>query len=527
MKRRKTLIEKDKLLNKLVKKDYNNLLEELLATKEYGEDVKSLILSMCYKIETAYKDYEKVKINVLSKEEYMKNIFMSIKDNCDQINFLENTKKKAALYTDCKIDREQRIIECYPIEKNLLYCLSKIDKKDNILKSNNFIVKEAVTKLLNEGNSINVCEPLRDFNGFSWNVLVKDIENLNYNLIYQDLILICGNDFLEEWINNNKFVIDYLDSFKRDVAEKYGEKLSEEIVISIIRIAIIQEALSNEEFKENAENEKQRIEAELVKFQDSTKYIVELGNEKKQLNKKIKKIDQIINDKDLLYLEYERRNEQLPLEEKIFSMKVLKKILQDERKQILKRTEECNHLMNPHVFLKRFDSIKQDLLFLKVFDVKDIKKEQEKCIIKLQKSLLDIFKLKLKKANEKQQIIDLIYQLRYYMQIPVSETKRVCQIEELKKYIDEIESLLIKKAIDKKVITEISENSNINMEIIKNIFNSKIISLNAIQISICKEDDEWQAHIFDEDILESKIEINDINKKDLKIKIRKKVKFFY
>ena len=53
--------KKDKLLSKFVRKDYNNELEEVLSKKNYKEDVKSLILSMCYKIESAYKDYETVK----------------------------------------------------------------------------------------------------------------------------------------------------------------------------------------------------------------------------------------------------------------------------------------------------------------------------------------------------------------------------------------------------------------------------------------------------------------------------------
>lgn len=519
------MIEKDKLLKKLVKRDYNNLLEELLETKEYDENVKSLILSMCYKIETAYKDYKKVKINTLSIEEFMQNLFSSIKNNCENIKFIKGEEKDNSKVT-CAVNGEEKSIECYPIERNLLYCLSKIGKKEDILKTNNYIVKQAFTKMLNEGNNINVCEPLRDFNGFSWNVLVRDIENLNYNLIYQDLIIICGNELLEEWINKNKFVIDYLESFKNHILENYGEGLSEEIVLNLIKIAILQEALLNEEFKENAENEKLKIESEALNFQDSSKYIIELGEEKKSLNKKIRKIDQTINDKDLLYLEYERRNEQLPLEKKIFSLKVLKKMLQEERNKILRRVDECNHLMNPQVFLEKSDSVKKDMELFKVFDCKDLRKEESNLIIKLQKNLLDIFKIKIKNANEKQQIIDLIYEFRYFVQIPITDNKRIYQVEDLKTNIEEIESLLIQKSIDKKVITEISCDKEVNIEIIKNMFNSKIISLDAIQVMIYKDKENWQVQIFDEDILESKIQIDSINKDDLKIKTRKKIKLF-
>ena len=38
----------DNLLDKIVKKDYNNKLEEILEKKYFDESVKSLLLSMLY-----------------------------------------------------------------------------------------------------------------------------------------------------------------------------------------------------------------------------------------------------------------------------------------------------------------------------------------------------------------------------------------------------------------------------------------------------------------------------------------------
>ena len=51
----------DNFLEKIVKKDYNNELEAILEKKYFNEDVKSILLNILYKIETAYKDYKKVK----------------------------------------------------------------------------------------------------------------------------------------------------------------------------------------------------------------------------------------------------------------------------------------------------------------------------------------------------------------------------------------------------------------------------------------------------------------------------------
>ena len=63
-------MEKNKILSKfnIDIKDYNNELEKILESKLFSYDVKNLLLSMLYKIENAYKDYETVKVEVPSKE---------------------------------------------------------------------------------------------------------------------------------------------------------------------------------------------------------------------------------------------------------------------------------------------------------------------------------------------------------------------------------------------------------------------------------------------------------------------------
>ena len=48
----------EKLLRKIHIKDYTNSLEKVLEGKYFSVDTKNLLLSMLYKIENAYKDYE-------------------------------------------------------------------------------------------------------------------------------------------------------------------------------------------------------------------------------------------------------------------------------------------------------------------------------------------------------------------------------------------------------------------------------------------------------------------------------------
>ena len=58
----------DNFLDKIVKKDYNNQLEKVLEKKYFEENVKNILLSILYKIETSYKDYKQVKQNVETKD---------------------------------------------------------------------------------------------------------------------------------------------------------------------------------------------------------------------------------------------------------------------------------------------------------------------------------------------------------------------------------------------------------------------------------------------------------------------------
>ena len=88
---------KETLLDKIVKKDYNNDLEEVLAKKKFKKKKKNLLLDSLYKTENAYRDYETVKKNVPTIDEYIQNIIQSVKKSCDKI---ELTKPKIRTKTN-------------------------------------------------------------------------------------------------------------------------------------------------------------------------------------------------------------------------------------------------------------------------------------------------------------------------------------------------------------------------------------------------------------------------------------------
>ena len=191
-------MKKESLMDKFVKKDYNNELELVLEQKKFEENVQSMLLSILYKIETSYKDYETVKKDVETKEEYIKEFINIIKNDCKSIKLVRMEASKSKIYpnTTFYVDKKNGEIECYPIERKLLYTIWKISKKESLIKEKYYIINVVLSDLLSAGNTIQKVEPLRDFNVYSWTTLKTEIESPAHNLIYQILRIIIGNAYL-------------------------------------------------------------------------------------------------------------------------------------------------------------------------------------------------------------------------------------------------------------------------------------------------------------------------------------------
>ena len=516
------LQKKKNLLEKLVKKDYNNELEKILEEKQFGENVKSTLLSILYKVEASYKDYQTVKKDVENKEEYISNILEIIKNNCNSIKIIKMSDKENQIPNNKTyiINKEKNEIIAYPIERKILYAISKIGKRDKIIKDEYFLINETLSDLINVGNNIDTVEPLRDFNGYSWTTIQQEIESIEHNLIYQNLRILVGNEFLEKWVKNNEYIIDYYDLFKERLENLYGKKNKEKITEQISKISILLSAKFNIEKKQEMLECKEKIREELQKLQDKEKFIEKTSERKLELSEKIKKIDTTISDKELLQEEYKTRNEDLPLEKKIFSMRILSKIMQQEKEECYKEIEELNKILNPQNFVNYQKEIEEKYKYLEILNYETQDKELEKQKIEFQKTFLNMIKNKITKAETKQEIEKIIFDFRYYLLLPYDYQEKICEVEKLKKLINEVSEKIIDKAIDLKAIERISNNSETNYDILKNIFIVRIINLTDAYLKITKEKDKYFLQIFDENIFEEKVEIN--KPEELEIKLNKK-----
>lgn len=517
------LQKKKNLLEKIVKKDYNNELEKILEQKQFDENSKSILLSILYKIEAAYKDLEIVKKDVETKEEYIENIFNIIKEYCDSIEIIKMSDK-TGIIPDNKtyiINKEEKQIISYPIERKLLYAIAKIGKKEKIVKDEYFIINETLSNLINVGNNINIVEPLRDFNGYSWSTIPQEIESVDYNLVYQILRMLIGNDFLNKWIKNNEFIIDYFDLFKEKLEKDYSKKTKNEIIDTICKISILLTIKFNKEKQKEYELKKIELEEQKNKIDNKEEFIKITTKEKIEIIEKIKQIDTTINSKELLEKEYIERNKKLSIEKKIFSMKVLAKIMEKERDEYIYKLEELNKLLNPQNFLKYKKELETKYEYLKILDIEDKDNELDKLKMELQNEFLNMLQIKINKIETKQEIEEMIYNIRYYLLLPYNYEKQICEISKIQKKIEEVLRLVIDKAIEFKKIEKISEDKETNYEILKNLFKVRIIKLEDAYLKLTKDNKKYVIQIFDENIFEEKFEISKLE--NLDIKLNKKI----
>ena len=88
---------KEDIFSKMNIKDYNNQLEKVIEKKDFSESVKNLLLSMLYRIETGYADYEKVKQNVEPKKRFVERIIKIVEEDCKQIQLVKSMSEESKI----------------------------------------------------------------------------------------------------------------------------------------------------------------------------------------------------------------------------------------------------------------------------------------------------------------------------------------------------------------------------------------------------------------------------------------------
>ncbi len=504
----------------------NNKLETVLDKKKFSGDVKNLLLSMLYKISSSYNDYSNIKVNVENKNKYIENMIKII-NSCAKIEIVKLGTEDGERFTKngqiCEIDAYQKTIKVFPTEKALLFALFKLNDTKMYLDEKYNLIRIALPELLNEGRDINNIEIIRDFNAWSWNTLPNEISNIDCNLIYQNLQMLLGFEFLDSWmrLENQK---DIMKRLEEKLKSEYDSDIIDRILDLIYRLAIIICVQRNKSEKARLLDEKEWDEQELEKLGDKEKLVIDLTNTKKQKAKEIKKIDKILNDTNLLREEFERRNSKLSEYKKIFSVENLAATLKKERRKALNEIDECNKMLDAKQYVKRKGELEKNVSILR--EVKD-NRNKEKYKIELQKLFIKCIESKIDKIEEieqKKEIIQIFSVIRYYNFIVYDEERFVKDIEALQENLERLEEKTIDKLYELKAINPITKDLETDIKIIMPIFNTRIMNLEKACIQAINKERTIEINIYDGDILELTFELENSN--GVNIKTKKKIKLF-
>lgn len=504
----------------------NNKLETVLTKKRFSGDVKNLLLSTLYKITSSYNDYANIKVNVEDKNKYVEDLIKII-EMCTTIDIVNaNTEEGKSFLKEgitSKVDTYLKTIRLIPTEKAMLYALFKMNDTKMYLDEQYNLIRIALPELLNEGRDINNVEIIRDFNAWSWNTLPSEISNIDCNLIYQNLQILLGFEFLNNWmkLENQKQLLDKL---KNKLEEEYNKDEVEKLLNLIYRISIIVCVQRNKNEKARLLEEKEWDEKELARLSDKESLVIELTTIKKKKAKEIKKLDKMINSEELLTKEFEKRNKKLSEYKKIFSVSNLLGTIKKERKKALNEIEECNKLLDAKHYIMRREELKRNVDLLK--DIKT-SRNKEKYKIEIQKIFIRLLEERLDKietVDKRKELIELFWILRYYNFIVYDEDNFIKDIEILSEEIGRLETKVIEKLYEFKILNPITKDLETDIEIIKPILASRIMNLENVSIQVISEWDVLEVNIYDGKIPEYTFNVKNIN--NIQAKGKKKIKLF-
>ena len=499
-------------------KDYNSELEAVLDRKYFSSNIKNLLLSMIYKIENSYSDYEKVKRVVSSRDEFLTEIVDIINKYLDNVKVVEPESNGAKLLVKNNVlaltNEKERSLLAYPTEISLLYGISDIVPKYFYVK-NEVIFKRLIQDMLVEGYNTNNLEILINFNGWSWDTKSKSNGKYINNLIYQNFLFICGEAFLYDWRNSSSTKIDYFGEIENRI---FSLNKNNKFLSYMCKILY---AKANDKerliIKENLKQKKR----ELTRISNKDKFLESMRNKKVKYANSLQRLDSILNNQKLLEREFKRRNNKLEDDKKISNIKIFENMLIREREKIVVAYKEVSDLSLPVNYLKYKSKLEE------YDEIYKNKESIDKDIIELEKCFINLMEQKVINATTNYDIINNIYILRYLKNINLNKDYQIRDIPILNKEIDRVLKLAITRACKSGIIKIISMDIKTNYEIIKFAVDSGIIDLDDVKLYLELEKDELTIKVFDKEVFdkEKTIKFNG-DKKDFDIKLKKQVRLF-
>lgn len=514
---------KKKLFSKF--KDYNYILDKILEEKNFSEDATNLLLNMIYKIEVSYKDYAQIKGVFQKQNEFIDEIIDIISKNCNQLFLIDPKKEEVRMLREKNVlaltDEREKRIYAYPTELAILYGLIDIRPKYFYIPKKYYFLKQEFQNILVQGTILNKTEVIRNFNGWSWNFAEDANIDQVSNIIYQAIRILIDEDFLNAWESDTSPKIDYINEMKKELAEYYGQENSRRVYLSMARLIVAKSVTKN---RGKVRDEFVRVVNAYENMRDKNQYIFTISNERKKLISEIEKKDRILNDKELMFNEFERRNSDLPDDRKILNISMLVDIIQREKNDCFKRMEQLNELVKPSNYANLKSELSEKVRIMSVVDERKDIREYE---IAFLKDVITCLAYNIEKISSKEEIIDIIYKIRYLRKIRVTENEKIEDIPQLFNDISRILKYTITRGCKEKVFNIFCKDIDYNYQIIDVALNTAISNYEDIDIALKIDDGFLKVTVYDNEVIDKQEELNfPLTSKDLSIRQNKPVPMY-
>ena len=543
------------IFKNIIKNDYIYEIEKTLEKKGITNEIKSLVMDTLFKIEETYPNYKRIKVDVLEKRDYIREIVVALKkvDNIYIMNMQEKDILKCV--TDTKIDKNARgyyDIQIYHNNLSLLYALQTIINEEYGI--NEQPCSSAFDKILKIGGIYSNIEILRDFSGWNWNRNKIKNFNIYYDIIYKNLLLILGIDKMIELKKTRQcihFMKKYLlKKYKNDNVEKLMEILKEIVFV-----------MSSEEEKKLEIEANKKIIDMYMAMKDIKKFMQKVNEEKKKNNKLIAEYDKILNSHNVLEREYneylkaieksknedssngslnidsiidildiEKDNIEKIDKEEIKNIELFSIQIFEKRKKVYNKNLELSKIGNPENYVEHKRILEEKIKYILDYEkVKgDAKNEEElleNLMIEYQKIVYDMLEDRIEAIYTNEEVIDEIYRQRYIRYQNVLKDKYIYQISDLYQKMDKILHLIVAKAMKFDVLERVSEEENTNYAAVSPALKTEVLSLEEVKVAIYTGKTTLLC-IYDGNVLIKEIELFDVDPKLISIPTKKKIKLF-
>ena len=199
-------------------------------------------------------------------------------------------------------------------------------------------------------------------------------------------------------------------------------------------------------------------------------------------------------------------------------------MLQTEKAKCVKRMNELNELVKPSNYMQLKNELSEKLQIMSVVD--DSKNIRE-FSIEFMRVVLNCFSYNIKNINSKEEIIDIIYKMRYYKKMRVTKNEKVEDILELNDEVTKILKYVITKGCKEKVFNIFCKDIEYNFRIIETALDTAIANYEYTDIAIEIKDDKLEIVVYDNEVVDKKDEIDfPLTKKDLDVRQKKRIPMY-